>query len=1279
MMNHLPTTTKPYLDFSNCFFVNSIKPTYSVTDFTSAQNFRIFIITLIFYFFPIFGSAQNVPSTGSTTITTCSTTLYDSGGSGGNYSNNSDGYTVIYPATPGNAIRLTGSLDSRNYDYLTIYDGVGTRGAILFQNSGSGTLPTVLSTLGPITVRFTSDRFTTAGGFALNVTCFIPTPCASSPIINNSDKPTLYINSFQFVGTLNDNPPKVTVANGYADYTALTPVVKQPQGSVLNIVASALGSDGKANSGYWKAWVDYDRDGKFGFGEQVYNLTSFSTESLTFGFVIPPSTPAGIYRFRITVGDRKTFTACSNLVGETEDYSFEVIEDCAAKVNVSSVSDVSRCGRGTVTLSATGSGTGIRWYDSAVGGTIKGTGDTFETPILEENTQTIYYVEAFNATCKSVFRIPVRVTINPGTTVDFGTVPTFCVASTSGQIINAINGMRLETLLNETFDSTLGKFTADSPPGYSDTYWLNKPSGYIPSQPPYEGLAPALSSGYTGGNFAMTNADYARSSSLTNRLTLTTGLDPKNFINLTLDFDLYYFTINPVDNNNENFFQIEYSTDGVVWTTLSNPLNLPNPGTPQPNIPNINRNQGNPNIWQKISINLPPAVLNSTTFKIRFSSYSFANSSVFKESIAAVDNVKIYGTKDESALFGWSSTIPNILYKADCTTALGTTKTKTICVKPSDTQLENNVVFNITATANFTNSCTVAGTIAVKNDAKIYNTTASNVWNTGANWLPNDSKTPDINKCVIIKKPVFVNGDGLAKNVIITPGGSLTINKDRTLTVSDFIKNESTPLATNESNFIVETDGNLIQLNSTPSNSGRMTAQRLVNGLRYNPGSAVDYVYWSSPVGGQKTKNTTGNTDGFSSGTANTNFFTYRESNDRFYETGDPTFTLGKGYAVQAERNKGILPFDRLFEFKGTPNNGDIGFPLAFTNASHGYNLVGNPYPSNINFEQLHYGNSSLIWGTAWFWTNNVYTANQMGSGYTGNNYAVYNGTGGNPATYNPKAPYQGTLVPNGIIKVGQGFIVQAKIAGTLNFKNKYNDTHILRVNSKGDFYSKNSSPKNRFWITLFSPSQLSNMQLIAYVPGATDGFEQDYDAEAFDNYSDLFYSVIPGKKLVIQGKSEAFTNEDKVILGANFFQNGSYTIALENAEGIFNGSQNIYLKDKQEGIITNLSQGSYTFLATKADNTTRFEIIYKPETVLITDSKVKEGVVVYRDSDDFVVKAQHKKITSIEVFDVAGRLIYSLTPNSLQTFIPGAKLLNSIYVLKINQGGIITTKKIIK
>ncbi len=368
----------------------------------------------------------------------------------------------------------------------------------------------------------------------------------------------------------------------------------------------------------------------------------------------------------------------------------------------------------------------------------------------------------------------------------------------------------------------------------------------------------------------------------------------------------------------------------------------------------------------------------------------------------------------------------------------------------------------------------------------------------------------------------------------------------------------------------------------------------------------------------------------------------------------------------------------KTYIFTGIPNNGLVRrgvtkSPNTGTGGTveHGYNLIGNPYPSNINVDQFFINNASVIHGTAWFWTNTAYVANQQGSTYSGNNYAVYNGTGGTGAT-------GGTVAPNGIVKVGQGFLVQAKTAGTVEFRNSYGAGDDLRVADAGNFYQRGNE-KNRFWLELLSPDNILNSQLIGYVPGATNGFEKDYDAKILGMSSDLFYSKVQDYRLMIQGKG-MFTNSDKVSLGANFFRNGNYTVSLQNAEGIFGNGQPVYLKDKLNGMVTNLSEGSYTFTASKGISEDRFEIIYQPETVLATDAEQQGTLEVYRDGGDFTVRSSHKRIAALEVYDASGKMVYSTNPFRKETLIPGDLLVNGIYLVKTElEDGQRSVKKIRK
>src|SRR5690606_32693863 len=124
---------------------------------------------------------------------------------------------------------------------------------------------------------------------------------------------------------------------------------------------------------------------------------------------------------------------------------------------------------------------------------------------------------------------------------------------------------------------------------------------------------------------------------------------------------------------------------------------------------------------------------------------------------------------------------------------------------------------------------------------------------------------------------------------------------------------------------------------------------------------------------------------------------------------------------------------------------------------------------------------------------------------------------------------------------------------------------------------------------------------------------------------------------------------------------------------------QHIYLKDKQTGTVTDLSEGNYTFMANAGVSTGRFEIIYRPETVLATDGNNVENLVVYRDGNNFVVKATDAKIDAIEIYDAVGRLIRRLEPRSTTAVIDASTFVNGSYILKIDEGNLSTVKKILK
>ena len=114
----------------------------------------------------------------ASSITTCGATLYDAGGADGQYGNSSDYTVTIYPESNNALIHLQGEYNTEsNWDYIYVYDGVGTTGTQLAKVSGENTLDfTSSDATGALTVRFTSDNSGVRDGFAFNITCeTIPT------------------------------------------------------------------------------------------------------------------------------------------------------------------------------------------------------------------------------------------------------------------------------------------------------------------------------------------------------------------------------------------------------------------------------------------------------------------------------------------------------------------------------------------------------------------------------------------------------------------------------------------------------------------------------------------------------------------------------------------------------------------------------------------------------------------------------------------------------------------------------------------------------------------------------------------------------------------------------------------------------------------------------------------------------------------------------------------------------------------------------------------------
>lgn len=537
-------------------------------------------------------------------------------------------------------------------------------------------------------------------------------------------------------------------------------------------------------------------------------------------------------------------------------------------------------------------------------------------------------------------------------------------------------------------------------------------------------------------------------------------------------------------------------------------------------------------------------------------------------------------------------------------------------------------------------SCTVAYSTPVLITVGTTSTYSNGSWSNG---IPNASNSLS---AIIASDYNTTNATGSfsACNCTINSGVTLTVATASSATIKNNLINNGA--------ILVNNGGNLLQgTGATYYGTGTFTVKKTT-------ASAADrYNFWSSPTAAQNM---------FAIfPTASQYVMTYNTATDYYNVLANPaTATAGVGYSIKTPAGGAQATFS------GIPNTGIK--TVSLSTAGNRYNLVGNPYPSNISLTSFYTTNSTKIEPTLYFWDNTAaYQTTQTGAQVGKvNGYATFNASGS--GTWVPANSTSGTAIAIAtnaapVATIGQGFLVDAK-STSLTFDNS------MRIATAGTFFNKTSTSTTvgKYWLKLKTPYNANTVLAITYGEGAQNTLDA-FDSEAISIGDDAFYSILGSSELSIQGKDD-FVPTDVVPVAAKHFEAGLHEISLVNTQGIFaNNGQAIILHDKELGTYTDLQNGAYNYMATAGLSANRFEIVYM-QSVLATQNTVKPQVEVYKDGQQFVVKAP-QNITEIKVLDVSGRLIMSLIPNAKTSVITG--LSRGIYLLNIQTGNTMITKKI--
>jgi len=1086
-----------------------------------------------------------------------------------------------------------------------------------------------------------------------------------------------YIDDVEFIGTLNDvsNLNSGNSVSGYTDWTGLTNSI-QAQGEGVNIYVG--GANGR---GRWKAWVDWNKDDVFDFTtEEVYDSGGIGTTTTTFGFIIPANQAIGDYRIRIRFHNTATdnwsydFNSCEFFdfwndatgnpndgdyrLGEAEDYLFTVIQSCSAKIT--SITDGSSCGPGTVTLIATeASGTAqFNWYDAETGGNlVASTSSGTWSPVLSATTT--YWVTADDGICESLVRIPIKATVNAITTLTISpAVPTVCGEDDIIEI-SATGDTEIAYLIDEDFESGgLGSFNTNNieingAPYDGISQWQVRSSTFVPSENVW---FPAISSGFGTNSFVMSNAD---SGIVHTENELLSGVvDSSTFTDLTLELDMYFslylFGI-------PEYVNIEVSTDGgATWPNV---------------ISNIINDVGYGTNFSHLSYDLS-AYINQANLRVRVYYYSEWGDGV------AVDNIELYGSRPLTPSFTWTG-LPAVDAFTDAAATIpyvaGTT-VSTVYIKPSLAQLEL-ASFTFTANATLSNACTISKEITIINNTKIWQGTSSE-WNDAGNWKP--SGVPTSINCVIVPDKLFdpiISGtdDANAYNLLIKNGGDLLTQTGGTITVVDAVTIDAG--GTFELEGVQQDAAQLIQVNDV-NNSGSITLIRETN-VR-----SQDYVYWSSPVENYAVTNIGGSLFFYWDPTIGGN-----PGEHGNWIATTQNMVEGKGYAVRGPSGNGNDSSTATWQtitFTGIPNNGNVsrtirrgnftgsnipsgGGGAPITNEDDNWNLIGNPYPSALNSRAFLTANTN-IQGTVYLWTHGTQLQQGAGSPFYGDYNYNYNIS--DYLEYNLSGPaVQSAFF--GLIGSTQGFYVLMLDASATPSTVTFDNSMRSSANRNDQFFRTSNRPsdgsdleRHRIWLDLVTPSGNTNSTLVAYAEGATNQKDRLYDASIINSSGKNLYSMIDDKGYIIQGRTLPFDSNDEVPLGAIIDETGQYAIAIHGIDGLFETTnQDIFIEDLALGIIHNIKESPYFFTSTETGEfNDRFVLRFTDNSLTIDEFNANSGISIIAPNSDYVkVTSGNNAISDITVYDMLGRvLVDKKNVNTLEYIIDNISLSDGTLFVKV-------------
>jgi len=348
-------------------------------------------------------------------------------------------------------------------------------------------------------------------------------------------------------------------------------------------------------------------------------------------------------------------------------------------------------------------------------------------------------------------------------------------------------------------------------------------------------------------------------------------------------------------------------------------------------------------------------------------------------------------------------------------------------------------------------------------------------------------------------------------------------------------------------------------------------------------------------------------------------------------KVGSSAFAVGKGYMMYT-----TTPTLNA-TFTGALNKTSVS--TALSNAYDGWNLLGNPFQSAIDWDLLT--KPAGIDATV-----------HVRSG-AGNNYLTWNGSVGN--------------LTDGIIPAENGFYAVATVNGVV-----LTVPLTARVHSNAPYAKQ--TPANAIALEAVG-NNASDQMFVHFNDNATSQFDHQFDGHKKWGDDDVpqVYSLIPNYELSIN--ELPLLGNEIVNVGFKCNTTGQYTLNATGMES-FDASVPIFLKDRKLNYIQDLrSKAEYTFDYLAGDFENRFELIFK---AIDPKDNSNDEISIYGNGDNVVVINYTGLAGEVWIRDVTGReILHTNITSQTKTIVP-VKVATGAYFVKVVTSKATASQKVI-